>query len=115
VNEKSLFEESEFTQHGNERVRNEAADIFTPKYQLSENWMNKHGVYSEKEEDRLAITIKDCLFRLKLRNVQLRMKSLEMELAEAKSDEEIFMLMAEKKRLDFVRAKIADYFGIIAL
>jgi hypothetical protein len=43
------------------------------------------------------------------------MKSLEMELAEAKSDEEIFMLMAEKKRLDFVRAKIADYFGIIAL
>ncbi|MFM7619820.1 MAG: DNA primase [Bacteroidota bacterium] len=115
VNEKSLFEESEFTQHGNERVRNEAADIFTPKYQLSENWMNKHGVYSEKEEDRLAITIKDCLFRLKLRNVQLRMKSLEMELAESKSDEEIFMLMAEKKRLDFVRAKIADYFGIITL
>ncbi|MFM7770299.1 MAG: toprim domain-containing protein, partial [Bacteroidota bacterium] len=115
LNEKAMFEESEFTQHGNEDVRREAADIFTPKYQLSENWMKKHGVYSEKEEERLAITVKDCLFRLKLRNVQMRMKVLDEELAEANTDDQVVMLLAEKKRLDFVRAKIADFFGIVAL
>ena len=104
-----------FTSHEEESVRSEAVNVLTTRHQISENWKTKHGILTESEEYVIGKAAKDCLFRMKMRHVQIASKSIESQLENESNEDEIMMLLAEKKRLDEVRKQLADNFGTVVL
>ena len=104
-----------FTSHEEESVRSEAVNVLTTRHQISENWKTKHGILTESEEYVIGKAAKDCLFRMKMRHVQIASKSIESQLENESNEDEVMMLLAEKKRLDEVRKQLADNFGTVVL
>ncbi len=104
-----------FTSHEEESVRSEAANVLTTRHQISENWKTKHGILTESEEYVIGKAAKDCLFRMKMRHVQIAAKAIESQLEGESNEDEVMILLAEKKRLDEVRKQLADNFGTVVL
>ena len=104
-----------FTSHEEESVRSEAVNVLTTRHQISENWKTKHGILTESEEYVIGKAAKDCLFRMKMRHVQIASKAIESQLEVESNEDEIMILLAEKKRLDEVRKQLADNFGTVVL
>jgi DNA primase len=104
-----------FTSHEEESVRSEAVNVLTTRHQISENWKTKHGILTESEEYVIGKAAKDCLFRMKMRHVQIASKAIESQLENESNEDEVMMLLAEKKRLDEVRKQLADNFGTVVL
>ena len=104
-----------FTSHEEESVRSEAVNVLTTRHQISENWKTKHGILTESEEHVIGKAAKDCLFRMKMRHVQIASKAIESQLEVESNEDEIMILLAEKKRLDEVRKQLADNFGTVVL
>ena len=104
-----------FTSHEEESVRSEAVNVLTTRHQISENWKTKHGILTESEECVIGKAAKDCLFRMKMRHVQIAAKAIESQLEGESNEDEVMILLAEKKRLDEVRKQLADNFGTVVL
>jgi DNA primase len=104
-----------FTSHEEESVRSEAANVLTTRHQISENWKTKHGILTESEEYVIGKAAKDCLFRMKMRHVQIAARAIESQLEGESNEDEVMILLAEKKRLDEVRKQLADNFGTVVL
>ena len=104
-----------FTSHEEESVRSEAVNVLTTRHQISENWKTKHGILTESEEHVIGKAAKDCLFRMKMRHVQIAAKAIESQLEGESNEDEVMILLAEKKRLDEVRKQLADNFGTVVL
>jgi DNA primase len=104
-----------FTSHEEESVRSEAVNVLTTRHQISENWKTKHGILTESEEYVIGKAAKDCLFRMKMRHVQIAAKAIESQLEGESNEDEVMILLAEKKRLDEVRKQLADNFGTVVL
>jgi hypothetical protein len=52
---------------------------------------------------------------MKMRHVQLAAKAIESQLEGESNEDEVMILLAEKKRLDEVRKQLADNFGTVVL
>ena len=104
-----------FTSHEEESVRSEAVNVLTTRHQISENWKTKHGILTESEEYVIGKAAKDCLFRMKMRHVQIAARAIESQLEGESNEDEVMILLAEKKRLDEVRKQLADNFGTVVL
>lgn len=115
VKENQMPSHHTFISHEEELVRSEAVNVLTTRHQISENWKNKHGILTESEEYIVGKAAKDCLFRMKMRHVQIAAKAIEKQLEAETNEDEIMILLAEKKRLDEVRKQLADNFGTVVL
>jgi DNA primase len=115
VKENQMPTHHNFTSHEEENVRSEAVNVLTTRHQISDNWQKKHGILTESEEYVIGKAAKDCLFRMKMRHVQMSAKEIESQLEVETNDDEIMILLAEKKRLDDVRKQLADNFGTVVL
>jgi DNA primase len=91
-----------FTSHEEESVRSEAVNVLTTRHQISENWKTKHGILTESEEYVIGKAAKDCLFRMKMRHVQIASKAIESQLENESNEDE-------------VRKQLADNFGTVVL
>jgi DNA primase len=115
VKENQMPSHHNFTSHQEETVRSEAVNVLTTRHQISENWKKKHGILTESEEYIIGKAAKDCLFRMKMRHVQIAAKAIETQLEVETNEDEVMILLAEKKRLDDVRKQLADNFGTVVL
>jgi hypothetical protein len=52
---------------------------------------------------------------MKMRHVQIAAKAIETQLEVETNEDEVMILLAEKKRLDDVRKQLADNFGTVVL
>ncbi|MCZ4407871.1 DNA primase [Cryomorphaceae bacterium 1068] len=87
-----------------------AAMISSP-YELSENWADKHRIYTDSEEKDLRRTVFDPLMRLKLSKIKTLMREVEQAIKSAESEEELNLHLQEKIKLDQMKIQLSDFFG----
>lgn len=87
-----------------------AETISTP-YELSENWQEKHRIYTDTEEKDLRRTIFDPLMRLKLHKVKNMIKEVDKSIKKADNEEEATLYLKEKIMLDRMKMELSDFFG----
>lgn len=101
-----------FTLHPDTSISTTSSELVITPYTMSQNWTVRHMIYPETEEMQLKKAAKDCVFRLKLRKIQLLIKSLQDEIALLDhNDEKLDALLREKIMLDKVKSEISKYFG----
>jgi DNA primase len=88
-----------FIHHENQEISNLAIDLTSFPYTLSD-WEKKQGVVVQKEEDVLKISVEETVYSLKVSKLKQMIVETHKEIEHAKSDEDLFTLIAKKKMLD---------------
>lgn len=87
-----------------------AAMISSP-YELSENWAEKHRIYTDTEEVDLRRTVFDPLMRLKLSKIKTLIHEVDEAIKNAESEEELNLHLQEKIKLGHMKVQLSDFFG----
>ncbi|MFM7309157.1 MAG: hypothetical protein ACKOZY_00980, partial [Flavobacteriales bacterium] len=107
---------SHFAKHDSTEIVTETSGLLIERHTLSPQWSLRHQIHMQVEEDQLLKASTDCLLRIKLRHVQLRLRELNREMEENLSDEaKLEQLMREKILLDQAKTQIAKHFGSVIL
>ena len=109
-NEKESFPTFDQLIKNNDLSQALAETISTP-HELSENWEEKHRIYTETEEKDLRRTIFDPLMRLKLYKVRSMISEVDNAIKTATNEEEVTMHQREKIVLDRMKMQLSDFFG----
>ncbi|EAY26346.1 DNA primase [Microscilla marina] len=102
-------------QHENEEMKKAAVDLISERFEISENWVERHGIFVPKDEDILDSMVVKAILRLKLRHVRkmLTENSLKMNDAQTiEAQEAVMMLHMELKSLE---KEIAERLGNVIL
>jgi len=98
-----------FLKHENEDFKKLTANLVSERYEISENWEKRFGVYVPKEKDILDNLAFKAILRVKQRHIRKKYKGLARELAQAndfKAQEPILSKMQELKEIEKEIAKL---------
>ena len=99
-----------------EDVQKKAADMLVHKYTLSENWEERHHIFSVKEEDDLEKALSAATIRIHLHDVQRNIDLLLEQLENGDcSDYEESRLLREKITLDKKVMELSSVLGVVIL
>jgi DNA primase len=108
--------ESFFTDTSPDEVQTRAANMLVNKYSLSENWANKHHIFSIREEEVLEQALSSATTRLLLfdvqRNIDTVIKALSLK---GITDDEVIRLLREKISLDSMVSDLNSSLGVVIL
>ncbi|TAL61279.1 MAG: DNA primase [Bacteroidetes bacterium] len=104
------FSLEHFIHHQNPDISNMAIDLTTFPYTVSD-WLAKHGIPVPKEEDTLKTTVEYAIYSLKIRQIMKMITETQKQLQEATSDEDIFILIAQQKKLDAAKLLFSKELG----
>ena len=97
-------------------IQTRAANMLVNKYSLSENWANKHHIFSILEEDVLEQALSSATTRLLLFDVQRNIDTVIKALSsKGISDEEVNRLLKEKIKLDRIVKDLNLALGVVIL
>jgi DNA primase len=99
-------------EESDEKIKREAIDLLTQKYELSEHW-ETHQIFVPKEVDLLQYAADTSILRLKWRNVQGMIKENQEQLQTVKDTEEMMKLLQVFKALKNFELEIAGALGIV--
>ncbi|MEH3112072.1 DNA primase [Pedobacter terrae] len=107
--------ERDFIQNSDRDIADLTITLSTSKYQLSENWLNKHLIYVKDETMDLKKTILGGIYHLKRNKIQAIKKGILLELKVEKdvsNQEDIMVRYSNVKRVEKI---IADHIGAIII
>ncbi|MGB6035311.1 MAG: DNA primase [Cryomorphaceae bacterium] len=109
-NEKESFPSFDDLVKNNELSEALAETISSP-HELSENWEEKHRIYTDTEDKDLRRTIFDPLMRLKLHKVKTMISEVDDAMKVATSEEDITKHQQEKIMLNSMKMQLSEFFG----
>jgi len=100
----------------NKDIQKKAADMLVSRYSLSENWQERHHIFTADEEDNLEKALSAATIRIHLhdtqRNIDLLLEKLES--GDCSGDEEN-RLLREKISLDKKVMELSSVLGVVIL
>lgn len=110
--EKESFPTTEyFVNDPDPRFSEAIAGMIASPHELSENWSERHHIFTETEDQNLKRAVFDPLMRLKLSRIKILMEKLEKEIKIAESEDDLTPLLQEKIKLDRMKIKVSVFFG----
>ena len=100
-----------FTNNDDIAMVETCVQLMTSPYAMSDNWELRHGIYPETEDMKLDRAVRDCINRLKLNNVMELIHLVQEQIKETTDDDQLMILLHEKKKLDTVKISLSNYFG----
>lgn len=100
-----------FTNNDDISMVETCVQLMTSPYAMSTNWELRHGIYPETEDMKLDRAVRDCINRLKLNNVMGLIHQVQEQIKAMPDDEQLMILLHEKKKLDSVKMALSNYFG----
>jgi DNA primase len=116
LDEGSLPTSASFFTDSSPDVQSKAANSLIHKYSLSENWKNKHHIFSVVEKDVLEESLSSATTRLLLFDVQRNIDKVIQALAfKDVSEDETTRLLREKISLDRMVKDLNSSLGVVIL
>lgn len=99
--------------HPDEDIRRTVVDLVADKYEISNDWKDKHNIHVPRETEFLRDVSYTNVLRLKFRILQHLIEEEKRKLKEAKSEKETDELLDEIIELEKIRVSIAEDLGIV--
>lgn len=116
IAQETLPQANTFTLHPDQNISSTSSQLIISPYSMSENWTLRHNIYPETEDMQLLKAAKDCVYRLKLRKVELQIKNIQSEISTLHYDDDKHDdLLREQMHLDSIKKEISKYFGTTIL
>ncbi len=102
-------------QSRNPKIRNLTVALLSQKYNLSENWKNRHGIDVKMEEDILSEAVDNCINHLKRRKLDALIKENQNKMKLTKNPEEEAELMSIHLLYSNLRSNLSAALGVVVL
>ncbi|MFK7952270.1 MAG: DNA primase [Ekhidna sp.] len=97
--------------HEDEDVRQTVVDLITQKFEVSENWTDKHQIIIPKEKDYLRDVTYTNILRMKFRILQQLIQDESNKLKNAENEQEVDELLDDINDLKMMSVDIAKILG----
>jgi DNA primase len=114
VQQQPLISPDYFINYPESEIRQEAIQLLTDKFELSENW-ETHQIFVPRETDMLQFAADTAVLRLKWRNVQQMIKDNAELLKTEKDFAEITKILTLLKTLQQYEVQIGAQLGVVVV
>ena len=94
--------------HQNREVSQKAIDLISSKHSISNNWVERHKIYTGREDEKIRKTTEKAILSLKKGHVDMQIKDLQQQIKEGKIDTEGIKLLSH---LTKIKTQIAKSLG----
>jgi DNA primase len=116
LNENTLYSSSYFLRHEDQEIVSFVSDIESNDQELSNNWVNKHNIFTRLESDDLYSTVIFSVYNFKYNKVDLHLKRLKRRLVkETFEDDDLLLLLSEQMAYERVKKAFSEKLGRIIL
>ena len=116
LSENTLYSSSYFLRHEDQEIVSFVSDIESNEQELSNNWVNKHNIFTRLESDDLYSTVIFSVYNFKYNKVDLHLKQLKKILStETFNDDDLLLLLSEQMAYERVKKVFSEKLGRIIL
>lgn len=111
LKEGELIDGTYLLDHEDEKVRQTVVDLITPKFEISNNWKDKHQIHIPLETEFLRDVTYTNILRMKFRILQQLIQEESEKLKSAKNEKEVDELLDDINELKMISVDIAKILG----
>jgi hypothetical protein len=107
-----------FKSQPNQKIVKFVSEIEMNKYELSQNWITKHSIFTNSEQDKLKEAVLGSVYSFKSSKVEKRIREIQKKLIKLGSEitsEELMDLLSEQVSLETIKKAISVQLGRIII
>ena len=108
IEEKGIIDLQYFINHQNQNISQKAIDLISNKHSISSNWVERHKIYTGREDEKLRKTTEKAILSLKKGHVDKQIKELQEKIKIGSIDNEGIKLLSH---LTQIKTQIAKSLG----
>jgi len=108
IEERGNIDLQNLINHQNREVSQKAIDLISSKHSISNNWVERHKIYTGREDEKIRKTTEKAILSLKKGHVDMQIKDLQQQIKEGKIDTEGIKLLSH---LTKIKTQIAKSLG----
>jgi len=108
IEEKGIIDLQYFINHPKQEVSKKAIDLISNKHNISNNWVDRHKIYTGREDEKMRKTTERAILSLKKGHVDKQITDLQEEIKEGTIDAHGIQLLSQ---LTQIKTQIAKSLG----
>ena len=108
IKEKGIIDLQHFINHQNQEISQKAIDLISNKHSISNNWVDRHKIYTGREDEKIRKTTEKAILSLKKGHIDKQIKDLQLKIKDGSIDTEGIKLLSH---LTQIKTQIAKSLG----
>jgi len=108
IKEKGIIDLQHFINHQNQEISQKAIDLISNKHSISNNWVDRHKIYTGREDEKIRKTTEKAILALKKGHIDNQIKDLQLKIKDGSINTEGIKLL---NRLTQIKTQIAKSLG----
>ena len=108
IEEKGIIDLQHFINHQNQEISQKAIDLISNKHSISNNWVDRHKIYTGREDEKIRKTTEKAILSLKKGHIDKQIKDLQLKIKDGSIDTEGIKLLSH---LTQIKTQIAKSLG----
>ena len=108
IEERGNIDLQYFINHQNQEISQKAIDLISSKHSISNNWVDRHKIYTGREDEKIRKTTEKAILSLKKGHVDNQIKDLQQQIKDGSIDTDGIRLLSH---LTKIKTQIAKSLG----
>ena len=108
IEEKGIIDLQHFTNHQNQEISQKAIDFISNQHSISNNWVDRHKIYTGREDEKIRKTTEKAILSLKKGHIDKKIKDLQLKIKDGSINTEGIKLLSH---LTQIKTQIAKSLG----
>ena len=108
IEERGNIDLQYFINHQNQEISQKAIDLISSKHSISNNWVDRHKIYTGREDEKIRKTTEKAILSLKKGHVDNQIKNLQQQIKDGSIDTDGIKLLSH---LTKIKTQIAKSLG----
>ena len=108
IEEKGIIDLQHFINHQNQEISQKAIDLISNKHSISNNWVDRHKIYTGREDEKIRKTTEKAILSLKKGHIDKQIKDLQLKIKDGSINTEGIKLLSH---LTQIKTQIAKSLG----
>ncbi|MBT5090025.1 MAG: hypothetical protein HOM24_02960, partial [Flavobacteriales bacterium] len=108
IEKKGIIDLQHFINHQNSEISQKAIDFISNKHSISNNWVDRHKIYTGRENEKIRKTTEKAILSLKKGHIDKQINDLQLKIKNGSINTEGIKLLS---RLIQIKTQIAKYLG----
>lgn len=108
IEEKGIIDLQHFINHSEQTISKKAIDLISSKHSISNNWVDRHKIYTGREDEKIKKTTEKAILSLKKGHVDNQILSLQEKIKSGNINEQEIKLLSQ---LTQIKTQIAKSLG----
>jgi DNA primase len=108
IKEKGIIDLQYFINHPNQEISRKSIDLISNKHSISDNWVDRHKIYTGREDEKMRKTTEKAILSLKKGHVDKQIADLQQQIKNGIIDENGVNLLSN---LTQIKTKISKSLG----